>query len=613
MPSGIMETGSVYHRARRSKVSAFSDKTSTNMGHPDRAEKFDATPSEGHHHSRLHSEARSAAYSSSGRDYYSFNGGQKTWDATGPNDAIAPLPGETHMLRFDNHKGPTELAKDKRVGLIDKTSPEGDRAFETRPESDKSTPKITVGMQDLQNPDAVKPHFVVKKDGSVEMRGDPEKLNSKDINIVLEREPGDLNPTAKQKRAADELVRYLSDRIRSKYPDAAKTGVELNDKDDAVSAATERANKLRPPAAEQNMTPQTRAAVGQANRMNGTDGVNMPRESTDRMGSFNTRQVDRQPGETDRTAAEKEAIAGLFKPDERAPYETVRRNPDNSIRAGRYGFSGRQINSWLAGLDLGDPPDPAKIEQLIKDGKLPKGFNADSVGKLKDMANKMDQGQAPGKDDMKSLMPKDMQERMASSLTDGFKQQLGDNPGAITAAFMSGKAPGEITQADLSTPEARQLMTAGQQLFDVASQRQQSSSSNGDRVVGTVPTGQRAELIQQALSEINRAADQGNGKHVEPSPANLAAINLIIQRESSWKADITNNWDSNARKGTPSKGLMQTIGPTFDANKLPGHNNILDPVDNIIAGVRYAVKRYGSIENVPGVRAVSRGQAYRGY
>lgn len=579
---------------------------------PERQERFDATPGDGQP-SRLHSEARAAAYTPEGRNFYSFNGGQKTWDASGPNDAIAPLPGETNMRRFDQRRSPSDLAKTKTFGLIDKTSPEGDRVFEARPEGDKSAPKINVAMQDLQNPDAVKPHFVVKKDGSIEMRGDPEKLNSKDINIVLEREDGDLNPTAKQKRAADELVRYLSDRIRNKYPDAAKDGVVLNDRDDAVSASTERANKLRPPADQQNMTPETRAAAGQANRMGGTNGVNMPRESTDRMGSFNTRQVDRQAGETDRAAATKEAIAGLFKPDERAPYETTRRHPDGGVRAGRYGFSGRQINNWLAGLDLGDPPDPAKIAELIKQGKLPKGFNAASVAKLKGMADKMDKGEAPGKEDMKSLLPKEMQEQMATSMTEGFKQQLGDNPGAITAAFMTGKAPGEITQADLATPESRQLMDAGQKLFDVATQRQQSSSTNGDRVVGTVPTGERATIINQALDEINRAAAQGNGKRVEPTPANLAAINLIIQRESSWKADIVNNWDSNARKGTPSKGLMQTIGPTFNSNKLPGHDNILNPVDNIIAGVRYAVKRYGSLENVPGVKAVSRGQAYRGY
>ena len=58
---------------------------------------------------------------------------------------------------------------------------------------------------------------------------------------------------------------------------------------------------------------------------------------------------------------------------------------------------------------------------------------------------------------------------------------------------------------------------------------------------------------------------------------------------------------------------MQTIGPTFEAYKLPGHDEITDPVDNIIAGVRYAVDRYGSVSAVPGVEALARGDAYVGY
>ena len=58
---------------------------------------------------------------------------------------------------------------------------------------------------------------------------------------------------------------------------------------------------------------------------------------------------------------------------------------------------------------------------------------------------------------------------------------------------------------------------------------------------------------------------------------------------------------------------MQTIGPTFNAYKLPGHSNIRNPVDNVIAGVRYAISRYGSISNVPGIRAVHRGGRYVGY
>ncbi|OAP27830.1 Transglycosylase SLT domain protein [Amycolatopsis sp. M39] len=71
--------------------------------------------------------------------------------------------------------------------------------------------------------------------------------------------------------------------------------------------------------------------------------------------------------------------------------------------------------------------------------------------------------------------------------------------------------------------------------------------------------------------------------------------------------------NSNAAAGHPSKGLMQCIDSTFNAHKLPGHDNIYNPVDNIIAGVRYSLDRYGSMSNVPGIAAMAHGGAYRGY
>jgi len=87
----------------------------------------------------------------------------------------------------------------------------------------------------------------------------------------------------------------------------------------------------------------------------------------------------------------------------------------------------------------------------------------------------------------------------------------------------------------------------------------------------------------------------------------------IIEHESGGNPQAINNWDSNAAKGTPSKGLMQTIGPTFASNALPGHNDIWNPVDNIIAGVRYSISRYGSVSNVPGVAGMHSGSGYVGY
>ncbi|MBS2030486.1 MAG: transglycosylase SLT domain-containing protein [Deltaproteobacteria bacterium] len=97
------------------------------------------------------------------------------------------------------------------------------------------------------------------------------------------------------------------------------------------------------------------------------------------------------------------------------------------------------------------------------------------------------------------------------------------------------------------------------------------------------------------------------------SKMNAHDIDIIIMHESSGNPNAVNNWDSNAAAGHPSEGLMQTIGPTFNSYKLPGHGQILNPVDNIIAGVRYAISRYGSISNVPGVRAVHAGGSYVGY
>lgn len=100
---------------------------------------------------------------------------------------------------------------------------------------------------------------------------------------------------------------------------------------------------------------------------------------------------------------------------------------------------------------------------------------------------------------------------------------------------------------------------------------------------------------------------------VPMSKMNANQIAAMIASESSNDPKAVNNWDSNAKAGHPSIGLMQTIAPTFKQYKLPGHNDITNPVDNIIAGVRYAIDRYGSISNVPGVRKLAAGDGYVGY
>ncbi|MEV6053009.1 transglycosylase SLT domain-containing protein [Streptomyces sp. NPDC052107] len=70
-------------------------------------------------------------------------------------------------------------------------------------------------------------------------------------------------------------------------------------------------------------------------------------------------------------------------------------------------------------------------------------------------------------------------------------------------------------------------------------------------------------------------------------------------RESSGNPKAINLWDSNAVKGTPSKGLLQVIDPTFNAYHVAGTSfDPYDPVANITAACNYAAARYGSIDNV---------------
>lgn len=80
------------------------------------------------------------------------------------------------------------------------------------------------------------------------------------------------------------------------------------------------------------------------------------------------------------------------------------------------------------------------------------------------------------------------------------------------------------------------------------------------------------------------------------SAANLNALLYQMQTESGGNPNAINLWDSNAAKGTPSKGLLQTIDSTFQAYARPGYNkNVYDPLSNILASIRYAVSRYGSL------------------
>lgn len=97
------------------------------------------------------------------------------------------------------------------------------------------------------------------------------------------------------------------------------------------------------------------------------------------------------------------------------------------------------------------------------------------------------------------------------------------------------------------------------------------------------------------------------------SPSWAKGLAIIAQHESGDNPAAVNHTDINAQEGHPSEGLCQVIQPTFNQYALPGHTNILNPVDNMTAAIRYIQARYGSIDNVPGVHAVENGGSYVGY
>ncbi|MFT8412824.1 MAG: tape measure protein [Oenococcus oeni] len=72
--------------------------------------------------------------------------------------------------------------------------------------------------------------------------------------------------------------------------------------------------------------------------------------------------------------------------------------------------------------------------------------------------------------------------------------------------------------------------------------------------------------------------------HVNLTDEGMTAILKRINQESGGSATVVNDWDSNAAKGTPSKGLLQYIQPTLDYWEPKGVTpNILNGYDQLLA------------------------------
>jgi LysM repeat protein len=168
------------------------------------------------------------------------------------------------------------------------------------------------------------------------------------------------------------------------------------------------------------------------------------------------------------------------------------------------------------------------------------------------------------------------------------------------------------SSATASTTGSDQSSTSGRS----AAPDQSSTSSAGS----TASTGSTASAGSTSSSSSTTSYANNLDGWIKQAISILSAhgysvsYNAIYQtamNESSGNPNAVNGWDSNAAAGTPSIGLMQVIQPTFNAYALSGHNDIYNPVDNIIAAVIYAQATYGGLDNV--VAARCGGSCWYGY
>jgi TP901 family phage tail tape measure protein len=160
-----------------------------------------------------------------------------------------------------------------------------------------------------------------------------------------------------------------------------------------------------------------------------------------------------------------------------------------------------------------------------------------------------------------------------------------------------GFAQGISTQSSLSIPGAVQDMVS---LVRSSFSGAMSANAAGPSAGGAV-SGSLNDWINSAISQSN----------VDPNhwAGNLQAL---IMHESSGNPNARNDWDVNAKAGNASVGLGQLTG-TNRAAYTPAGMDPMDPTAQVMATINYIKDRYGDISNVPGIRSLAAGGAYKPY
>ncbi|MEU2547691.1 LysM peptidoglycan-binding domain-containing protein [Streptomyces roseolus] len=191
------------------------------------------------------------------------------------------------------------------------------------------------------------------------------------------------------------------------------------------------------------------------------------------------------------------------------------------------------------------------------------------------------------------------------------REAVGDNPSLIHPGL-------ELTiRRDSAKPAAKPVPKASSKAAGKPAAKPAESASTGSAERASRSAARAAAPAAQAQPAAAKAAPAAAAQYADNLdgwiresldvmarygiPGSYDGILRNVMRESSGNPRAVNLWDSNAAKGTPSKGLLQVIDPTFAAYHVPGTSlDPYDPVANITAACNYAADRYGSIDNVFG-------------
>ncbi|WP_270225293.1 phage tail tape measure protein [Lactococcus lactis] len=99
--------------------------------------------------------------------------------------------------------------------------------------------------------------------------------------------------------------------------------------------------------------------------------------------------------------------------------------------------------------------------------------------------------------------------------------------------------------------------------------------------------------VQRWAGQVKQAL-AANGLSTSQDMIDRVLRQIATESSGNEKAVQGDIGDINNITGDLAKGLMQTISATFNAYKFPGHGDIFNGYDNLLAALNYAKSRYGS-------------------